>query len=124
MRLSGHWWQLVLTEDSRQDDSVVSFLEVRRQGDGRSVSMGGHSWTEGGKLVARWDTIATQFDERTQTLHYSWEGKLPRRPGVPLYFGVGSIRYGMNPVTGDFSSTKRHQEDKPEFSRFRSAFYV
>ena len=121
MRLSGYWWQLVLTED---DQSVVSFVQVKPQVDGRSVSMGGHSWTEGGKLVARWDTIATQFDERTETLHYSWEGKLPRQAGVPLYFGVGTIRYGMSPITGDFSSTKRHQEDKPELSRFKSAFYV
>jgi hypothetical protein len=121
MRLSGYWWQLVLTED---DKSVVSFVRVRPQGDGRSVSMGGHSWTEGGKMVARWDTIATQFDERTETLHYSWEGKLPRKPGIPLYFGVGTIRYGMSPIMGDFSSTKRHQEDKPELSRFKSAFYI
>lgn len=120
-RLSGYWWQLVSTED---DQSVVSFVHVEPKGDGRSVSVGGHSWNEGGKLAARWDTIATEFDERTETLHYSWEGKLPQKPGVPLYFGVGTIRYGMSPIIGDFSSTKRHQEDKPELSRFKSAFYI
>lgn len=120
-RFTGYWWQLVLTQSER---SVVSFVEVIPEGDGRRVSMGGHAWGQGGKLIARWDSISTQFDERTETLHYAWEGKHQREPGVPLYFGVGTIRYGMSPVTGDFSSTRRHQGNKLEPTRFASCFYL
>lgn len=120
-RLSGWWWQLVVTED---DKSVVSFFEVKPKEDGHSVSMGGHAWGESGKLLARWDAIATQFDEGTKTLHYSWEGEHPTEPGVPLYFGVGKIYYGLSPVTGEFSTTRRHQGDNLEPSRFKSAFYI
>jgi len=120
-RLSGHSWQLV---GGDVEQSVVSFVQIKPKGDGRSVEMGGHAWDKNGKLVGRWDTVATQFDERTDTLHYSWEGKHPNAPGVPLYIGVGAIRYGLSPVTGDYSSTKRHQGGALEPTRFRSAFYV
>lgn len=88
------------------DRSVVSLVEVTPVGDGRRVSMGGHSWTEGGRPIARWGSVSTRFDERTETLHYAWEGKHHRQPGVPLYFGVDTVRYGMSPATGDFSSTR------------------
>ena len=45
-----------LDKTIEDDKSVVSFVEVRPEGDGRSVSMGGHSWTEGGRLAARHST--------------------------------------------------------------------
>jgi hypothetical protein len=120
-RLVGYWWQLVLTDE---DSSIVSFVRVRPRFGGRSVDIGGHSWTAEGRLVARWDSTATQFDEESETLRYSWEGKHHRETGVPLYFGVGKLRYGLSPVVGQYSSTKRHEGRKPERTRHKSAVYL
>lgn len=125
-RLSGHWWQLVSTKD---DKSVLSFFEVKPDSDGRSVSMEGHSWNEPGDPSARWETIATQFSADGKTLYYSWGGE-GKRTGLPLYFGLGTIR-GIDTigndnkwVTGDYSSIKRHQGGrKVEPPRFVDAKY-
>lgn len=119
--LSGYWWQIALTRDER---SVASFVRVRPQLDGRSVELGGHSWNLNGELIARWDSTATQFDEHSSTLHYCWEGKAHRDEGVPLYFGVGQIRYGISPFVGQFSSTRRHEGRKIERTRHKSAVYL
>ena len=120
-RFSGHWWQLVMTSTPR---STVSFFEARPEGDGRRVNLGGHAWNEHGKLISRWDSVSTQFDARTETLHYAWEGTHHGEPGIPLYFGVGTIRYGKQPVIGEFSSTRRSPGRTEERTRFSSCFYL
>lgn len=118
--MSGHWWQIVRTEDN---SAVLSFFTVKPQTDSRTVVMGGPAWSEGGKRIARWDTLATQFNQKDKTLHYSWEGTHPKDPGVPEYFGIGMIRYGLSPITGKFSSIRRHPGKVDEVTRWKSAFY-
>ena len=120
-RMSGHWWQLSLTED---DQSVVSFATIRPRDHGRTVSIKGESWTAEGRLNARWNAVATQFDDNEDILHYSWQGEHPREPGVPKFFGAGQIRYGERPVVGDFSITKRLLAPDIESSRHKSTVYL
>lgn len=118
-RLVGFWWQLVVTDRER---SVVSFVEIRPEHGGRSVTMGGHAWDPGSRLVTRWDTTSTQFNEQTETLHYAWEGTSLLKRGAPQTFGVGTIRYGKSPITGEYSST--HRNPNGEKTDFSSTFYL
>lgn len=118
--MAGHWWQIVVTPD---DSSVVSFFRVAPQAEGRTITMGGPAWDENAKPVARWDSVATWFDEDHKMLHYSWAGHHRLEPGVPQFFGTGMIRYGASPVTGDFVSVPRHIRAEDARVRWKSAFY-
>lgn len=102
--ISGNWWQIVRTEDDR---SELTFVLIKPQTDGRSVVVGGPAWTESGKRIVRWDTLATK---------YCWKGMHPKDAGVPEYYGIGMIRYGLNLVIGECSSggtarNNRHGHD-------------
>lgn len=118
--MSGNWWQVVVTPD---DSAVVSFLTVTPLADGRTVKMGGPAWDENARPVARWDSLATWFDEDERVLHYSWSGRHRLEPGIPEFFGTGMIRYGGSPVTGDYASVPRHGGGPDARVRWKSAYY-
>jgi len=119
-RLSGLWWQIVLT---LEQSSVVSFFEIEPTPNGRSVAMHGRAWSETGEL-GRWHATASSFDESSETLHYSWQGSHPKKMGVPEYLGVGTICYhDPNDVTGEFSSSPRARMEAPEPTRIKSTIY-
>jgi len=112
--LSGHWWQLVSAEGP---GSMLSFVEVEPEQDGRSVKMYGDAWDQRGAPLAEWWTVAAHFRHDTDLglmLRYIWQGRHPNKGGAPLFLGEGYIGgiqklvIDSPPLKGEFSSIKRH----------------
>jgi CAP12/Pycsar effector protein, TIR domain len=101
----GEWWQLVTS--GYMGSSVVSFFSIEIQHDTRVIAMRGTSWDLSGLSVATWHCPAAAFEERTLTLHYSWEGVHTREEGVPEYFGTGDISFQREPIDGSSSSSPK-----------------
>jgi len=116
-KIVGCWWQLVTSGDVSA--SVVSFFQIVVESDSRLVSMQGTSWNRAGRLVAAWRCPAAAFDEKTMTLHYSWEGVHTQEAAIPTYFGVGEINFHHEPFFGSFSSTPRNLDRNTFLRRAR-----
>lgn len=87
-RIEGAWWQFSLTERTEKEPSALGLLNVSRDRDG-ALELKGRSWSENGKLSARYWSEALKPKE--QGLFYYWRGERPLDPNAPRLEGVGEI---------------------------------
>jgi CAP12/Pycsar effector protein, TIR domain len=110
--IEGLWVDAVVSSIER---SVVSTFELRWRGPGALDIVNGYSWDPDGEPLARFLSTSSKFDASLNMLRYSWEGTHPREPGVPEFFGVGTLVFDparLDRATGSFSSSPRLSLDK------------
>jgi hypothetical protein len=85
----GAWWQLVVNVEV---GAVLSWLEITATEPANLVLIG-TAWSKDGALLARYRSRSARFDDRDDTLYYSWEGEHPKEEAIPRFFGVGEIHF-------------------------------
>jgi hypothetical protein len=88
--IEGLWWQLSLTERSKDEPSAVGLQRISRDRDG-SLNLNGRAWQEDGTLSARYWSVATKERRDPAGLFYFHNGERPLDPNAPQYEGTGEI---------------------------------
>jgi hypothetical protein len=89
-QFAGDWWQYNLGP-AENEDNVMGFITIRREGPG-IVSLSGTAYSEDGNPVARFESRAASLNEGEKKLFYYWEGNWPGQKGAPRFFGTGEIK--------------------------------
>lgn len=87
----GSWWQFVINRDEK---SVLSRMEIVRLRN--SLKIRGRSWTNEGKLVAKYESRALALDEDNRKIFYYWEGEYPHYEKASNFFGCGEIEFSQD----------------------------
>jgi Predicted nucleotide-binding protein containing TIR-like domain len=88
--IEGLWWQLSLTERSKDEPSAVGLLRISRDRDG-GLNVNGRAWQEDGTLSARYWSVAVKERRDPAGIFYFHNGERPRDPNAPQYEGTGEI---------------------------------
>lgn len=120
-RVDGLWWQYALTERSAHERSVLSLLQVKRDGRG-GLQLTGRSWQESGLLSARyWSESAREGDDGASMFYY-WRGERPLLANAPQVEGTGELRLeSAERGTGYFTT---RTSDDPGFLARTSGLYL
>jgi hypothetical protein len=90
-RIEGSWWQFSLTERTATEPSALSLLKIARDRNG-ALELSGRSWSEDGRLSARYWSEATKEKDRSSGIFYYWNGERPLDPNAPQLYGTGEIQ--------------------------------
>jgi len=90
-RIEGAWWQFSLTERTAKEPSVLSLLKIARDRNG-ALELTGRSWSEDGRLCARYWSEAVKEKEGSSGLFYYWNGERPLDANAPQLHGTGEIK--------------------------------
>lgn len=119
-RIGGLWWQYSLTERTVHERSVLSLLQIRRDGRG-SLQLTGRSWRDNGQLSARYWSEAAREGDDGASIVYFWRGERPLDANAPQVEGTGEIKLeSVEQGAGYF--TTRSSED-PGFLARTSGLY-
>jgi len=88
--IEGLWWQLSLTERSKDEPSAVSLLRISRDRDG-GLNLTGRAWQADGTLSSRYWSKAAKERRDPAGIFYFHNGEHPRDPNAPQYEGTGEI---------------------------------
>jgi Predicted nucleotide-binding protein containing TIR-like domain len=88
--IEGLWWQLSLTERTKEEPSAVSLLRISRDRDG-DLNVDGRGWRADGTLSSRYWSEAAKERRDPAGVFYFWKGERPRDPNAPQLEGTGEI---------------------------------
>lgn len=107
-QVPGAWWQFVVNSD---EGSVLSLMKILYSEVDAGWKIWGNAWSDEGKKIAEYWSRAIAFDLKDKKLFYYWEGKHPFDKSIPVFLGVGEIKYFeadsgiINKAEGWFSET-------------------
>jgi hypothetical protein len=104
-QIEGLWWQYSLTERSLKEPSAVSLLRISRDRDG-ALEVNGRSWSEDGKLSARYWSVAAREKKEPSGIFYYWNGERPMHTGAPELEGTGEILLESVDRAGGYFTTR------------------
>ncbi len=90
-RIEGAWWQFSLTARTEKEPSALSLLKISRSRNA-ALEVTGRSWSENGKLSARYWSEAVKEKDDSSGLFYYWNGERPLDPDAPQLHGTGEIK--------------------------------
>ena len=119
-RVSGHWWELVLPDES----SAISFVTVFAEASTNTLIMSGTSYDRRGVRVAKWETTASCIYLPKDKVFYYWEGWRASHPDEK-YEGFGEITFDHSPGRIDRGSgmfSDANLRDLKDAARRRTIF--
>jgi hypothetical protein len=90
-RIEGAWWQFSLTERTDKEPSALSLLKISRDRNG-ALELTGRSWSQEGRLTARYWSEAAKEREKSSGIFYYWNGERPLDANAPQLHGTGEIK--------------------------------
>lgn len=120
-RIEGEWWQFSLTERTAREPSAVSLLRIARTREG-ALEITGRSWTETGRLSARYWSEAVKEKKDGAGLFYYWNGERPLDPNAPRLDGTGEIRLESPDRASGYFTTRA--ETGPKVNARTSGVYL
>jgi hypothetical protein len=90
-RIEGAWWQFSLTERTDKEPSALSLLKIARDRNG-ALELTGRSWSQEGRLTARYWSEAAKEREKSSGIFYYWNGERPLDTNAPQLHGTGEIK--------------------------------
>jgi hypothetical protein len=119
-RIRGLWWQYALTERSAHERSVLSLLQIKRDGRG-ALQLTGRAWRENGQLSARYCSESAREGDDGASIVYYWRGERPLDANAPQVEGTRAIALeSAERGTGYFTT---RTSDDPGFLARTSGLY-
>jgi len=89
--IKGRWWERITPEDA----SALSFVTMEIDSATGTLRMNGDAFDVDGKLLAKWESVASCANEAERKVFYYWRGRHALRPAEP-YEGFGEISFHMS----------------------------